>query len=137
MDEDNTPDALLSEPPQFPPSPQRERAGSTSVGAAPTPNGDVVSPVIGDFATSPIAPPPVQVDIYARVVSDVINSEVSASTKISPPSPPIRVALGADKSGPQIGVQTLLNRLKQSIASAKVRVGAYHPSDGGADDRLK
>lgn len=138
MDEEKNPDALLSEPPQFPSSPQHERAGSTSLGAAPNPNGDVVSPIIGDSATLPTAPPPVQIDPNARVVIDVINSEVSASTKTRRPPPlPHHVALGANKSGPQIGVQTLLTRLKQSIASAKVSVGAYRSSDCGADDGLK
>jgi len=44
-------------------------------------------------------PPPVQIDLNSKDVHDVVNSE--------------------------IGVSTLLNRLKQSIASAKV--GLFNP----------
>jgi Rho GTPase-activating protein RGD1 len=63
-----------------------------SLGAAPNANGDEVSPIKDD---STAAPPPAQSDPNIKAVHDVINSE--------------------------IGVATLLNRLKQSIASAKVR----------------
>jgi hypothetical protein len=82
MDEDNNPDRLLSEPPEFP-NQQHERTGSMSLGAAPNPNGDDVSPINGDSAAaSTIAGPPLaQVDPNARVVHDVINSEVSESKK--------------------------------------------------------
>jgi hypothetical protein len=94
MADGNNPDHLLAEPPEFPP--QHERTGSMSLGAAPNASGDDVSPINGDStATATTAPPPAQPDPNARVVHDVINSE--------------------------IGVATLLNRLKQSIASAKVR----------------
>ncbi|PMD54312.1 RhoGAP-domain-containing protein [Hyaloscypha bicolor E] len=62
-----------------------------SLGAAPNANGDEVSPIKDDSTAA--APPPAQPDPNAKAVHDVINSE--------------------------IGVATLLNRLKQSIASAK------------------
>jgi hypothetical protein len=94
MGEDNNPDRLLSEPPEFPDQ-QRERTGSMSLGAAPNANGDDVSPINGDSTTTVTLPPQVQADPNAKAVQAVINSE--------------------------IGVSTLLNRLKQSIASAKVR----------------
>jgi len=96
MGEDNNPDRLLSEPPEFPDQ-QRERTGSMSLGAAPNANGDDVSPINGDSTATVTlaAPPPVQADPNAKAVQAVINSE--------------------------IGVSTLLNRLKQSVASAKVR----------------
>ena len=73
MDDDNNPDRLLSEPPEFP-STQHERTGSMSLGAAP--NGDDVSPINGESTASTTGPPPAQVDPNARVVHDVINSEV-------------------------------------------------------------
>ena len=80
MDEDNNTDRLLSEPPEFP-NQQHERTGSMSLGAAPNPNGDDVSPINGDSAMDNLAgPPPAQVDPNARVVRDVVNSEVSASS---------------------------------------------------------
>jgi hypothetical protein len=50
-----------------------------SLDAATNPNGAEVSPVNGDSAVpTAIAPPPAQVDPNARVVHDVINSEVRA-----------------------------------------------------------
>ncbi len=88
---DDNPDRLLSEPPDFS-NQHREGNGSMSLGAAPNFNGGDVSPINGDSITTS-APPPVH-DPNAKAVHDVINSE--------------------------IGVSTLLNRLKQSIASAKV-----------------
>jgi hypothetical protein len=94
MAEDENPDRLLSELPDVP-SEHRERTGSMSLGAAPNANGGEVSPINGE-STSMAAPPPPQVDPLAKSVETVVNSE--------------------------IGVQTLLNRLKQSIASAKVSV---------------
>lgn len=94
MADDENPDRLLSELPDVP-NQQRERTGSMSLGAAPTANGDEVSPINGDSA-SMAAPPPAQLGPLARSVDTVVNSE--------------------------IGVQTLLNRLKQSIASAKVGI---------------
>jgi hypothetical protein len=79
MDEDNNPDRLLSEPPEFPASSQQqqqhERTGSMSLGAAPNANGDDVSPINGEHATTS-APPPTQIDPNAKAVHDVINSEV-------------------------------------------------------------
>ncbi|KAH7333480.1 hypothetical protein BKA65DRAFT_403833 [Rhexocercosporidium sp. MPI-PUGE-AT-0058] len=63
-----------------------------SLGAAPNANGDEVSPLNGDSINTS-APPPVLTNPNAKAVHDVVNSE--------------------------IGVSTLLNRLKQSIASAK------------------
>ncbi len=92
MADDNNPDRLRSEPPEFPP--QQERKGSMSLGAAPNANGDDVSPITGDSTTTAAAAQPAQSDPNAKAVHDVVNSE--------------------------IGVATLLNRLKQSIASAKV-----------------
>jgi hypothetical protein len=51
-----------------------------SLGAAPNPNGDDVSPINGDSVASTTAPAPApapaQVDPNARLVHDVINSEV-------------------------------------------------------------
>ncbi|KAG4443317.1 hypothetical protein IFR05_001186 [Cadophora sp. M221] len=91
MADDNNPDRLLSDPPDFS-SQHRERTGSMSLGAAPNANGDEVSPLNGDSITTS-APPPVLTNPNAKAVHDVVNSE--------------------------IGVSTLLNRLKQSIASAK------------------
>ncbi|PMD25613.1 RhoGAP-domain-containing protein [Hyaloscypha hepaticicola] len=66
-----------------------------SLGAAPNANGDDVSPITGDSTTAAAAAAaqPAQPDPNAKAVHDVVNSE--------------------------IGVATLLNRLKQSIASAK------------------
>jgi hypothetical protein len=93
MADDNNPDRLLSEPPEFPPQHEHERKGSMSLGAAPNANGDDVSP-IKDDSTTTAALPQAQSDPNAKAVHDVTNSE--------------------------IGVATLLNRLKQSIASAKV-----------------
>lgn len=94
MADDENPDRLLSELPDIS-NQQRERTGSMSLGAAPTANGDEVSPINGDSA-SMNAPAHPQLTPLARSVDTVVNSE--------------------------IGVQTLLNRLKQSIASAKVRI---------------
>lgn len=95
MDEDNNPDRLLSEPPDFS-NQERERTGSMSLGAAPNANGDDVSPINGESTNTVTlaAPPPAQADPNAKAVQAVINSE--------------------------IGVTTLNGRLKQSIASAKV-----------------
>lgn len=103
---DDNPDRLLSEPPDFS-NQHRERTGSMSLGAAPNFNGDDVSPINGDSITTSApapAPPPVH-DPNAKAVHDVINSE--------------------------IGVSTLLNRLKQSIASAKVGLVQYNTLRGG------
>ncbi|RDW77407.1 hypothetical protein BP6252_05460 [Coleophoma cylindrospora] len=71
-----------------------ERNGSMSLGAAPLMGGDV-SPIQGDSTTTAPGPQPAptEVDPNAKIVQEVVNSE--------------------------IGVATLLNRLKQSIASAK------------------
>lgn len=75
MDDDNAkPDQLLSEPPDFP-AQQHERSGSMSLG--PLPTGDDVSPINGDAASSTMGPPPAQIDLQARLVHDVVNSEVS------------------------------------------------------------
>jgi hypothetical protein len=73
MDDDNR---LLSEPPEFPN--HQERTGNMSVGAAPT--GDEVSPINGDAGTPATPPPPVQ-DPNAKIVHDVINSDVSMRQK--------------------------------------------------------
>lgn len=90
MDEDHNSGRLLSEPPEFPD--QGERAGSMSLGGTPNANGDDVSPINGDTVTS--AASSIPVDHNTESVQSVVTSE--------------------------IGVATLLNRLKQSIASAKV-----------------
>ncbi|KAK0112220.1 hypothetical protein ONS96_001469 [Cadophora gregata f. sp. sojae] len=92
MADDNNPDRLLSDPLEFA-SQQRGRAGSMSLGAAPNANGDDVSSVNNGESMTTAAPPPIQPNLNAKAVRDVVNSE--------------------------IGVSTLLNRLKQSIASAK------------------
>ncbi|RFU34467.1 hypothetical protein B7463_g1860, partial [Scytalidium lignicola] len=92
MEEDNNPDRLLTDPSELP-SPQHDSRGSMSLGGAPT-NGAETSTIInGEGITSSGAAPAVQVDPNAQIVQDVVGSE--------------------------IGVSTLLNRLKQSIASAK------------------
>lgn len=67
-----------------------------SLGAAPNANdGDVSPKNDNNLTTTTTAGPPPAQDPNAKAVYDVVNSE--------------------------IGVATLLNRLKQSIASAKVR----------------
>ncbi|KAI9050470.1 hypothetical protein LZ554_005633 [Drepanopeziza brunnea f. sp. 'monogermtubi'] len=95
---DDNPDRILSEPPDSS-NTQRDGTGSTGT-PPPLPNvtatttattGDDGPPVNGDSSTD-TAPPPA-VDPNAKAVHEVVNSE--------------------------IGVSTLLNRLKQSIASAK------------------
>lgn len=86
MAEDNQPDRLLSDPPEFTTQP-RDRMGSMSVG-----DEHKVEPTNEDRD--------MQVDHNVKDVQDVVNSE--------------------------LGVSTLLNRLKQSIASAKVSF----PRDG-------
>jgi hypothetical protein len=91
MPEDTNPDRLLAQPSEFPIQ-QRDRTGSMSLDAFPNANGDEVSPINGDGTAE--APLPKEVDFRARSVDAVYNSE--------------------------IGVHTLLSRLKQSIASAKV-----------------
>jgi hypothetical protein len=98
MAQDINPDRLHSEPPEYL---HNERNDSMSLGAAPNPNGDDVSPINGDAAPAPVSSglPPNQLDPNAKGVHDVVNSE--------------------------IGVATLLNRLKQSIASAKVRAANF------------
>jgi hypothetical protein len=73
-----------------------------SLGAAPNANGDDVSPINGDAAST--AAPAAHIDPNSKAVRDVVNSE--------------------------IGVATLLNRLKQSIASAKVTVVLLQVSNG-------
>ncbi|CZS98218.1 related to GTPase-activating protein beta-chimerin [Rhynchosporium agropyri] len=91
MADDHNSDKLLSEPPEFP-STHHERTGSMSLGAPPNANGDDVSPPNGDSMPTS-APPSALSNPNAKAVHDVTNSE--------------------------IGVSTLLTRLKQSIASAK------------------
>ncbi|PBP28467.1 GTPase activation, GAP [Diplocarpon rosae] len=88
---DDNPDKILPESPDFPDR-QRESAGSMTPGAAPNANEDGVSPINGDSYTTS-APPPAAADPNAKAVHEVVNSD--------------------------IGVSTLLNRLKQSVASAK------------------
>lgn len=94
--------------PKQPPQPQpQNREETMSVGlpasseGAPSTNGDAVRAV---------GTPVTQNDPYTDQVRMVINSEVSTPV------------LGCDVclTLSQIGVQTLLNRLKQSISSAKV-----------------
>ncbi|TVY39219.1 RHO GTPase-activating protein [Lachnellula occidentalis] len=91
IDDDYNPDRLPSEPSELPEQ-NYERNGSMSLGAGPNANGDEVSPINGDSVPTSAAPP-VEIDPNAKAVQEVITSE--------------------------IGVSTLLNRLKQSIASAK------------------
>lgn len=97
MVEGTNPDQLPVIPPEY----QVERKGSMSLGAAPNGNGDDVSPINSDAATAPLTSnlPPNQLDPNAKSVHDVVNSG--------------------------IGVATLLNRLKQSIASARVRTACF------------
>lgn len=108
MDHDRNPDRLHHEPPpEFSPITMNsgDRTGSMSLGAPPNANGDV-SPIVGESG------PPPPADPNAKIVHEVVNSEVwDCSWRIR------RMAANMW----QIGVSTLLNRLKQSIASAKVR----------------
>lgn len=67
---------------------------SLGAGAAPNANGDDAFPLNNGDSTTTAAHQPLPFNPNAKAVRDVINSE--------------------------IGVSTLLNRLKQSIASAKV-----------------
>jgi hypothetical protein len=78
MDEDNSnPDRLLSEPSDFPTQPH-DGTGNMSSGAP----GDDASVTNGDAAPSaPAAPPPAQVDPNAKIVHDVVNSEVRATSR--------------------------------------------------------
>jgi hypothetical protein len=73
MDDDNNPDRLLTDPPEFADH-HHERKGSMSVGAAPNANGDEVSPINGDAGVAAAVPPPI--DPNAKAVADVVNSEV-------------------------------------------------------------
>jgi len=66
---------------------------SLGAGAAPNANGDDIFALNNGDSTTTAAPPPLPFNPNAKAVRDVVNSE--------------------------IGVSTLLNRLKQSIASAK------------------
>jgi hypothetical protein len=87
MDEDNLSDRRLSGQPEFASTMQHGRSGSMSLGASANPRGDEVSPINGDAAgDSTVAHPPAQVDQNARVVHDVINSEVRATTGHQIPS---------------------------------------------------
>jgi len=81
MDDDRTPDRMLSEPPEFPDQ-NHERTGSMSLGAGPNANGDEVSPVNGDSVPTSAAPP-VQNDPTAKAVQDVVTSEVSMARGLS------------------------------------------------------
>ncbi|KAF4624815.1 hypothetical protein G7Y89_g13352 [Cudoniella acicularis] len=91
MDENYKPDQLLSEPSELADH-NHDGKGNMSLGAPTSANGDDVSPINGESEKSAAGSPVVQ-DPNAKAVHDVITSE--------------------------IGVSTLLNRLKQSIASAK------------------
>ena len=76
MDDENISDRHLSEQAEsF--GTQQERIGSMSLGAAANHNGDEVSPINGDSAAvSKTEPSAAHVDPNAKVVHDVINSEV-------------------------------------------------------------
>ena len=78
MDHDRNPDRLHHEPPPdfSPTSPMnsRDRTGSMSLGAPPNANGDDVSPINGDSAS--ISGPPPPADPNAKIVHEVVNSEV-------------------------------------------------------------
>jgi hypothetical protein len=78
MDEDNNPDRLLSEPPEQPSQPLREKMSNLSV-EPPTPS-DEAAPPNGDPDVSAAAPPPPQPDPNAKIVREVVNSEVSAAS---------------------------------------------------------
>lgn len=77
MDDDH-PDRLLSEPPQLP-NQQHERTGSMSLGAPPT--SDDVSPINGESANTNGAAAPPAIDPNAKIVSDVVTSEVGFRRK--------------------------------------------------------
>lgn len=74
MDDDSHPDRLLSEPSELP-SHQHDQAGSMSLG--PSPAVDDVSPINGDSVAPTTAAPPVE-DPNAKIVHDVLNSDVSS-----------------------------------------------------------
>jgi hypothetical protein len=77
MDEDNNPDRLLSEPTE-PPTQQQERTSTLSL--EPPPTGEDGFPINGDVDVPVAAPPPPQVDPNAKIVRDVVNSEVSTNS---------------------------------------------------------
>lgn len=75
MDHDRKTDTMHSEPPpEFTPSPIRDRSGSMSLGNPPNANGDDVSPINGESQAHTGPPPPA--DANAQVVHEVVNSEV-------------------------------------------------------------
>lgn len=81
MDQYRNDEKLASEPPppEFSASPIHDRTASMNLGSPPPPNanGDEVSPVHGDFASQqPGPPPPPAADPNAKVVHEVVNSEV-------------------------------------------------------------
>jgi hypothetical protein len=79
MDEDNNPDRLLSEPPEQPPQSLREKMSNLSV--EPSAPSDEATPPNGepDVSVAAAAPPPPQPDPNAKIVRDVVTSEVSAA----------------------------------------------------------
>lgn len=89
MDEDHNPDRLLAEPPE-PVSQQHERTSSMSL--EPTVSIDDASPANGEPDATAGAPPPApQPDPNAKIVHEVVNSEVSEGV-------PYAVYPGADWS---------------------------------------
>lgn len=77
MDEDNNPDRLLSEPPEQPSQQLHEKMSNLSV-EPPAPSDEAGS-ANGEPEPSVAAPAPPQPDPNAKIVHEVVNSEVSAS----------------------------------------------------------
>lgn len=90
-DRERNPDRLLSEPPPDhfqTPAQQHDRSGSITVGSPQNHSStgdDVVSPINGESTTA-LPPPPAQVDPHAKIVHEVVNSEVMGSVQHTLPT---------------------------------------------------
>jgi hypothetical protein len=117
---------------------QRDRQGSVSaasikIGAPPAGGangGGGVPPANGNGpVTSPapttVADEPAPLSETERQVKDVLSSEASRQSLFGK-LPALEPTANWNMS-PQIGVATLLNRLKQSISSVKVRLRFFRP----------
>lgn len=100
---------LPSEPPQVV-AHEHDRDERMSQGTAQV--SEDASAVNGNVGAGGAAPSQIPSDPYAEQVQSVVSSEVSLYS--------LNRSMYQTDQTPQIGVQTLLNRLKQSIASAKV-----------------
>lgn len=78
MDHNRNDEKHMSEPPpEFSASPVHDRMANMNLGSPPNANGDDVSPIHGDSA-SQTGPPPPAADPNAKIVHEVVNSEVCA-----------------------------------------------------------